>query len=224
MSNENRELKASTIAKREKKSARREAKAARKAANQVEEKKSRPNNIILAIMIFGVLLVMFAAVKGYTYFSKDASIEAYIANNGGEETYGSMALDAYTTANITAEGNSMKLVVSVDPGDDEEIADLYKEYYEGDDGEESLKYFAAYYLTSIKPEVRGFSADVKASLEVGGEEIKTVEMTYKEAKKFLEADDEEDADAGADADTDAEADEDAGSGDDAGSDDSADGE
>ena len=49
---ENKELKASTEAKRQKKADRRDAKAARKEANKVEEKKSRPNNIILAVMIF----------------------------------------------------------------------------------------------------------------------------------------------------------------------------
>ena len=72
---ENKEIKASTEAKRQKKADRRDAKAARKEANKVEEKKSRPNNIILAIMIFGVLIIMFAFAGGYNYFSKPANVE-----------------------------------------------------------------------------------------------------------------------------------------------------
>ena len=85
--------KASTAANREKKRVRREAKAARKAPNLIEEKKSRPNNALIALMIFGVLVGMFAFVLGYNYFSKPATIAKYIEENGGEEVYGSIQLD-----------------------------------------------------------------------------------------------------------------------------------
>ena len=70
--------------KRIKKAQRREAKAARKAANKIEEKKSRPNNALIALLIFGVLVGMFAFVLGYNYFSKPATIEKYIEKNGGK--------------------------------------------------------------------------------------------------------------------------------------------
>ena len=71
---ENKEIKASTEAKRQMKADRRDAKAARKEANRVEDKKTRPNNILLAILIFGVVLVMFGVSAGYNYFSKPANI------------------------------------------------------------------------------------------------------------------------------------------------------
>ena len=171
--------------KRIKKAERREAKAARKAANKIEEKKSRPNNALIALLIFGVVVAMFAFVIGYNYFSKPATIAKYIEKNGGEEAYGNMQLDAYTTANITADGNSMSIVMTVD-GSDENIAKMVKEYYEGEDGEEQVKQIAAYFLTNIKPQTRAFSADVKATLSVGDEELQSVEMTYKDAKKYLE--------------------------------------
>ena len=171
--------------KRIKKAERREAKAARKAANKIEEKKSRPNNALIALLIFGVVIAMFAFVIGYNYFSKPATIEKYIEKNGGEEAYGNMQMDAYTTANITADGNSMKIVMTVD-GSDENIAKQAKEYYEGEDGEEQVKQIAAYFLTNIKPQTRAFSADVKATLSVGKDELQSVEMSYKDAKKYLE--------------------------------------
>ncbi|MBQ6388446.1 MAG: hypothetical protein IJH90_02290 [Mogibacterium sp.] len=184
--------KASTAANREKKRVRREAKAARKAANVVKEKESRPNNVLLAIMIFGVLIGMFVFVKGYNYFSKEANLEKYIANNGGEETYGSMAIDQNTTAAITAEGNSMKIVLdTVAEGED---VDTYKEFYSGDDGKDQLEYIGAYFLTSMKSNTRGFSADVTVTSNINGEEVNSVSLTLKEAKKVLEPD-EEDAEA-----------------------------
>ena len=96
-----------------------------------------------------------------------------------------MQLDAYTTANITADGNSMSIVMTVD-GSDENIAKQAKEYYEGEDGEDQVKQIAAYFLTNIKPQTRAFSADVNATLSVGKEELQSVKMSYKEAKKYLE--------------------------------------
>lgn len=188
--------------KRIKKAERREAKAARKAANKIEEKKTRPNNALIALLIFGVVIAMFAFVLGYNYFSKPATIAKYIEKNGGEEAYGNMQMDAYTTANITADRNSMKIVMTVD-GSDEAIAKQAKEYYEGEDGEEQVKQIAAYFLTTIKPQTRAFSADVKATLSVGDEELQSVEMSYKEAKKYLKdlekKSEEEAADDAADA-------------------------
>ena len=61
----------------------------------------------------------------------------------------------------------------------------------------TVKQMAAYFLTSIKPQTRAFSADVKATLSIGDEQLHSAEMTYKEAKKFLEdleKQSEEDAD------------------------------
>ncbi len=171
--------------KRIKKTQRREAKAARKAANKIEEKRTTPNNGLIALLIFGVVVGMFAFVLGYNYFSKPATIEKYLEKNGGEEAYGSMQIDEITTAAITAKGNSMNVVMTVD-GSDETITGIAKEFYSGENGEKELKNYAAYFITGIKPQTRAFSADVKATIKVGDEELKTVEMTYKEAKQYLE--------------------------------------
>ena len=171
--------------KRIKKAQRREAKAARKAANKIEEKKSRPNNALIALLIFGVLIAMFAFVLGYNYFSKPATIEKYMEKNGGEEVYGNLQLDMYSTASITADGNSVKIDMTVN-GDDEETVKAAKEYYSGEDGEEQLKQVSAYILTNMKPETRAFSANVKTTVKSGDDELKSVEMTYKEAKDYIE--------------------------------------
>ena len=207
-------MKISTAAKREKKAARRDAKAAKKAANKVEEKKSRPNNLLLAIMIFGILIIMFGAVKGYNYYKLEPSIEKYIENNGGEEAYGSMMIDQYTTASVTAEGNSVKVVME-STAEDKEVAEELKKLYGGDDWEDQMKYIGAYFLTSMKPNCRGLSADITVTSNLNKEEIKTVKLTYKEAKDYMEKQAEEAADAQKDAantetDADAEADADSG--------------
>ena len=207
-------MKISTAAKREKKAARRDAKAAKKAANKVEEKKSRPNNLLLAIMIFGILIIMFGAVKGYNYYKLEPSIEKYIENNGGEEAYGSMMIDQYTTASVTAEGNSVKVVME-STAEDKEVAEELKKLYGGDDWEDQMKYIGAYFLTSMKPNCRGLSADITVTSNLNKEEIKTVKLTYKEAKDYMEEQAEEAADAqkdAADTETDADAEADADSG------------
>lgn len=174
----------------QKKRERREAKAARKAANLVEEKKSRPNNLLLGILIFGVLVGMFAFVAGYNYFSKPATIEKYIEKEGGAEVYGNMQVDEYTTANITAKGNSINIEMTADV-EDEVAAGLLKDSYSGDDGKENLEDIAAYFLTSIKPNVRGFNADAAVKMTLNGEELNSVKMTYKEAKKKIKEAEEE---------------------------------
>ncbi len=192
--------------KRAKKAARREAKAARKAANKIEERKSRPNNLLIGLLIFGVVVGMFAFVLGYNYFSKPATIAKYIEKNGGEEAFGNMQIDQYTTANVTADGNSMKITFSAE-ADDKDTASQIKEYYSGDGGTEMLEYYAEQMLTGIKPRTRAFSADVKAVFNLNGEEINSVEMTYKEAKEKMEEAQKEAEEAADDADADADADE-----------------
>ncbi len=216
--------KASTAANRARKAERREAKAARKEANKIEEKKSRPNNLLLAILIFGVLIGMFAFVKGYTYYKLEPSIQSYIKNNGGKDAYGSMMIDQHTTAAVTAKKNDMKIAITCTPHDEDEAKE-YTDYYKGEDGEKQMKYIGAYMLTTMKPECRGFSASVTVTAKVNDEKANSVKMTYREAKKYLKeleeeneeenadaseehehAEDEADADAAADTDTAADAD------------------
>lgn len=171
--------------KRIKKAQRREAKAARKAANKIEEKKNRPNNALIALMIFGVLVGMFLFVLGYNYFSKPANIEKFLDKNGGKDVYSNIQLDMYSTANITAKGNSLKIDMTVN-SEDENTAKLAKDFYASDDGEEQLKQTAAYILTEVKPQTRAFSADVNVSVKSGKKEIQSVKMTYKEAKDYID--------------------------------------
>lgn len=174
----------------QKKRERREAKAARKAANMVEEKKNRPNNIFLAILIFGVLVGMFAFAAGYNYFSKPASIEKYIEEAGGADAYGNLQMDEYTTASVTAKGNTMNIDMTAETEDEEAIKTI-KESYGGDDGKEQMEDLAAYFLTSMKPQVRGFGADANVKMTLNGEELNSIKMTYSEAKKHLKEAEEE---------------------------------
>lgn len=179
---DNKEIKASTEANRQKKAERREAKAARKAANLVEEKKKRPSNLVLALMIFGVIIAMFAFSAGYKYFSKPASIEAYMEENGMNEMYTDVPVDEHSTAKIRAEGNTLKILITVD--DDATEEDLKE--YQGEDGKKTLEQMGAYFLTSLKPEVRGFGGEVKVGVKQGDKTINYVKLSYKEAKKVSE--------------------------------------
>ena len=214
---DNKEIKASTEAKRQKKADRRDAKAARKEANKVEEKKSRPNNIILAIMIFGVLIIMFAFAGGYNYFSKPANVEKYVTDNAIDQMYKKTPITEHSTMTLKAEKNTLKIWVNID----EDAPEDEVKQYQGEDGTDTLKNMGSYFLTSIKPQTRALSANVKVKVKQGDETINYVEMSYKEAKKYLEDaqkeaeeeadtdDSEAESDADAGADTEAEVDADA---------------
>ena len=177
---DNRELKASTEANRQKKAERREAKAARKEANREEDKKSRPNNIVLAIMIFGILIIMFAFAGGYNYFSKPATIEKYMEDNGIAEMYTDIPVTEHATMKMRAEKNTIKIWVDID----EDAPDSEAEQYKGEDGAKTLKNMGAYFLTSMKPQTRALSAKVKVKAKQGDEDVNYVKMSYSEAKKF----------------------------------------
>ena len=195
---ENKELKASTEAKRQKKAERRDAKAARKEANKVEEKKSRPNNIVLALMIFGVLIIMFAFAGGYNYFSKPATIEKYIKDNGIDQMYSDVPVSEHTTMKLRADKNTVKIWLNID----EDAPESELEQYQGEEGTKTLKNMGAYFLTSTKPQTRALSGTVKVKAQQGDEKVNYVKMSYSEAKKFikeLEKEAEEAADADADA-------------------------
>ena len=203
---ENKELKASTEAKRQKKAERRDAKAARKEANKVEEKKSRPNNIVLALLIFGVLIIMFAFAGGYNYFSKPATIEKYMTDNGVDQMYSGVPVTEHTTMTLKADKNTVKIWLNIA----EDAPDSELEQYKGEDGTKTLKNMGAYFLTSMKPQTRALSGTVKIKAKQGDETVNYVKMSYSEAKKFakeaqkeaeegIDTDAEEDADADADA-------------------------
>lgn len=177
---ESKELKASTEAKRQKKADRRDAKAARKEANKVEEKKSRPNNILLAVMIFGVIIIMFAFAGGYNYFSKPATIEKYMKDNGIDQMYSDVPVSEHTTLKLRADKNTVKIWLNID----EDAPDSEIEQYQGEEGTKTLKNMGAYFLTSMKPETRALSANVKVKAKQGDKSVNYVKMSYSEAKKF----------------------------------------
>lgn len=204
---DNKELKASTEAKRQKKADRRDAKAARKEANKVEEKKSRPNNIILAVMIFGVLIIMFAFAGGYNYFQKPASIEKYIKDNGIDQMYSDVPVSEHTKMKMRADKNTLKIWLNIDEDAPEEELKQYK----GEEGTETLKNMGSYFLTSMKPQTRALGGTVKIKVKQGDESINYVRMSYSEAKKFIKeaqkkAEEEAENENGTDTDADADAD------------------
>ena len=211
---DNKELKASTEAKRQKKAERRDAKAARKEANKEEEKKSRPNNIILAVMIFGVLVIMFAFAGGYNYFSKPATIEKYVKDNGIDQMYNDVPVSEHVKMKVRAEKNTIKIWLNAD----ENATEDELKQFEGEEGTDTLKNMGAYFLSSINPQTRALSGEIKIKVKKGDESINYVKMSYSDAKKFIkeleeeaESDDaaddsaEADADAGADAGVDTDA-------------------
>ena len=177
----------STEAKRKKKAERREAKAARKEANKVEEKKKRPNNLVLTILIFGVLIGMFVFVGAYNYFSKPATIEKYMKDNGLTESYKDAAFSEHTKMNMTADKNAIDMVLTVDEDAPEEEI----EQYTGDEGTKTIKQWGAYFLTSMKPQTRALSANVSVKVKQGDKELNSVDLTYSEAKKVMKEAEEE---------------------------------
>lgn len=178
---EEKAMRESTENNRRKKAERREAKAARKEANMVEDKKRRPNNALLALLIFGVLIGMFAFIWGYNYFQKAESIEKYMEDNGMAELYSRFQIDEYTTAAVKADGNTIKIVIKVAEDAPKDAVNKYK----GKEGEKSLKDIGAYYLTAFKPETRGFGGEARMLAKQGDNKLKYVKMTYREAKKYV---------------------------------------
>lgn len=174
-----------TERKRAEKAERREAKAARKEANVVVEKKSKLGNGVLAIMIFGVLIAMFAFVWGYNYFQKEASIESYLKNNGGTEQYSNMAIDEHTTATVTAKGNTMKVLLEVKTDAEDENKEFTK-HYKSKAAKEELEYMGSYFLNLASPNVRGFSHKANVVVKVDGKKVKSLTIKAKEAKKIME--------------------------------------
>lgn len=171
-----------TERKRAEKAERREAKAAKKADNVVEQKKRRMGNGVLALMIFGVIAVMFAAVWGYNYSQKEASIQSYLKNNGGADVYENMTVGEDSTLSVTAKKNAMTITMDIESDEDGEQA----EYYKGEDGSNYMKYIAAYYLGTIKPNVRGLSASADVVVNIAGKELTRVSITNSDVEGVLE--------------------------------------
>ena len=164
---------------------------------------------MLAVMIFGVLIIMFAFAGGYNYFSKPATIEKYVTDNGVDQMYDDIAVSAHTTMKLRAEKNTLKIWLNIDEDAPQDEIDLYK----GEDGTKTLKNMGAYFLTSMKPATRALSGKVKIKARQGDESVNYVKMSYSEAKRDIkeaqkeaeeEADSADDAEAGEEAGEDAE--------------------
>ena len=171
-----------TERKRAEKAANREAKAARKEVHVVEDKKRRMGNGLLALMIFGVVALMFAVTWGYNYSQKEASIESYIANHGGEEAYSNIMISEQETLSVTAEKNDMKVVLEVKTDD----ASEQEEYFKGDEGNNWMQYIGAYYLATMKPTCRGVSASANCVANINDKEAANVTVNWSDVDGILE--------------------------------------
>ena len=171
-----------TERKRAEKAANREAKAARKEVHVVEDKKKRMGNGLLALMIFGVVALMFAAAWGYNYFSKEASLEAYINSHGGAEAYSDIQIGEGQTLSVTAEKNNLNVVLNMT----NENADEQKQYFESEEGAGWMKYIGAYYLATMKPTCRGVSATANIAANINGEQAASAEVKWSDVDGILE--------------------------------------
>ena len=99
--------------KRKKKAERRAAKAERKAKQVKEEKKSKPNNLLIALLIVGLLGSAFVTAKVLDYRQKTPTIEKYLADNGGAESFENIPYSEDTVMNITAKKNTMQFDIKV---------------------------------------------------------------------------------------------------------------
>lgn len=158
---------------RAEKAAMREAKEDRKSAYTEEQKKAKLSNLVLAIMIFGVLFLMFIIPWGYNYFQKDASIEAYINNRGGAAAFQGIQIDKNKVAALSADGNKMYVTIT----DSTKDTDKETKYYKGKDGQSEMEFISAYFLAIIRPDVRGVTASAVCTANVGDK--KAAEMTVK---------------------------------------------
>lgn len=173
--------KTSTENNREKKKQRREAKASKKASNSKVEKRSKPNNLLLAILIFGVIAIIFGGVVGYHYFQKDSTIEKYLKTQSIEDTQ----MDDSTTMSVKAKKNHMKILFDT-KSEDKAIVKEYTDLYSGKEGQEQLKYLGASYLVGMKPETRALFPKVTITAKVNDKKLFGETLTYREAKKLLE--------------------------------------
>ena len=166
---------------RAEKAAMRTAKEDRKAAYTEEQKKAKLSNLVIAIMIFGVLFLMFIIPWGYNYFQKDASIEAYISNRGGVTAFQGIQIDENKVAALSADGNKMYITIT----DSSKNTDKEIKYYKGKNGQEEMKFISAYFLSIIRPDVRGFTASAVCTANVGKKQAAELTVRYSQIDEIL---------------------------------------
>lgn len=148
---------------------------------KTQTKQSRPNNGLIALLIFGTLAVMFAFIWGYKYFQLTPSIEKYMEDMGGEALFSNMQVGDDAVMSITADGNKLSIVTNVTT-DDVKAA---KKEYTGDDATENMEYLAAYYLYSFKSNCRGLTAKAEYKVNINKKEVNSISISYRKAKKIL---------------------------------------
>ena len=166
---------------KENKAIRREERAAHKNQTTKEEKSSKPNNVLLGVLIFGIIAAMFIVGHGIKYFQKEATIESFLKS---DETYAEQQLDSESTMRITAKRNKMNVELEVNTEDKKYIKEV-EDYYTGEDGTKNMKYFGAYQLSSIKPETRAIYADCHVSVKLNDEEIAKTDLTCFDADRIV---------------------------------------
>lgn len=166
---------------RAEKAAMRTAKEDRKAAYTEEQKKAKLSNLVIAIMIFGVLFLMFIIPWGYNYFQKDASIEAYISNRGGATAFQGIQIDENKVAALSADGNKMYVTIT----DSSKDANKEIKYYKGKNGKEEMEFMSAYFLSIIRPDVRGFTASAVCIANVGNKKAAELTVKYSQIDDIL---------------------------------------
>lgn len=174
--------KQSTTNNRKKKAERRELKNQRKSSNKKEELKNSPNNLLLGLLIFGIIVLMFAVGHGIKYFQKEATLESYIEKN--KDMYESTVMDEYTTLNISAKKNRMNMELVIN-SDDEAYIKEATDYYTGEDGTKNLKYSIAYYLVPIKEETRALYSDGQMKVIVNDKEVASASITCFDADRLM---------------------------------------
>lgn len=166
---------------RAEKAALRDAKEDRKAAYSEEQKKAKLSNLVLAIIIFGTLFLMFIIPWGYNYFNKAVSIEAYIGNSGGPEAYQNIQIDENKVAALSADGNTMYVTIT----DSSKDTDKEIKYYKGEAGQDEMKFISSYFLSIIRPDVRGFTASAVCTVNVGKKQAAELTVKYSQVKEIL---------------------------------------
>ena len=161
--------------------ARQAARAAEKKRIHSKDKQKGPNNLLIALLIFGTLAIMFAVVFGINQSKLTKNIETYMSDMGGEALFGHMEIDDETSMAITAKGN--KMTITVDCKTDNEKKAIKK--YEDKDQIDSMEQSAAYYLYMMKSGCRGLSASVDYIVNVNKKEVQSIHLSYGKAKRLL---------------------------------------
>ena len=154
----------------------RELEAAKKKKND-----GRPNNLLIAVLIFGTVALMFAFIWGYKYFHLSKNIQTYMKEAGYDTVFENMQIDDSTVMSVTAKKNKLSIVTTVTT-DDHEAA---KKKYSSEEGKDSVKYMASYYLYTLKSNCRGLTASATYTVKVNDEQVLKDTISFRQATSFL---------------------------------------